>query len=90
MPLTPKGRQVLKARAHALKPVVLIGNQGLSEAVIKEINRALHDHELIKVKIATTDREERQAAIAAICEATEAQLVQTIGHIGVFYKPREK
>ena len=88
MPLTPKGRQVLKARAHALKPVVLIGNQGLSEAVIKEINRALNDHELIKVKIASTDREERQAGIAAICEATKAELVQTIGHIGVFYRPR--
>jgi RNA-binding protein len=89
MPLTPKGRQVLKARAHALKPVVLIGNQGLSEAVLKEIHRALHDHELIKVKVASEDREERQAVIAAICDATEAQLVQTIGRIGVFYKPRK-
>lgn len=90
MSLTPKGRQVLKARAHALKPVVLIGNQGLTEAVLKEIDRALTDHELIKVRIAGNDKEARQAAYAEICTNTKAELVQTIGHIAVLYRPTPK
>lgn len=90
MALTPKGRQILKARAHALKPVVLIGNHGLTEAVLKEIDRALFDHELIKVRIASNDRDERKAAFEAICEQTKAQIVQNIGNIGVLYRPSEK
>lgn len=90
MALTPKGRQILKARAHALKPVVLIGNHGLTEAVLKEIDRALFDHELIKVRIASNDRDERKAAFAEICEQTKAEIVQNIGNIGVLYRPSEK
>lgn len=90
MSLTPKGRSALKARAHALKPVVLIGNQGLTPAVLNEIERALHDHELIKIRIAGNDRDERKQALVAICEQTQADLVQHIGNIGVFFRAREK
>ena len=54
--LTPKERQALKARAHGLKPVVLLGNSGLSTPVMKEIDRALAAHELIKVKVPAEDR----------------------------------
>lgn len=86
MPLNPKSRQALKAKAHSLKPIILIGNNGLTPAVNKEIDRALHDHELIKIKIATEDREERKALFQALCAANEAELVQQIGKIGVVYR----
>ncbi len=89
MALTPKGRQILKARAHALKPIVLIGNNGLTDAVLKEIERALHDHELIKVRIAGNDRDARLEAFALICEKTQAEIVQNIGNIGVLYRPNK-
>ena len=86
MSLTPKTKQALKARAHALKPVVLIGNQGLTPAVSKEIDRALHDHELIKIRVASNDRELRRALISEICAAQQAELVQLIGNIGVLFR----
>lgn len=86
MALTPKGRQVLKARAHKLKPVIMIGNHGLTDAVKKETERALQDHELIKVRVAGADRETRRALIAELCEALQAQLVQSIGNIAVIYR----
>ncbi|RDI37505.1 ribosome assembly RNA-binding protein YhbY [Aquicella lusitana] len=90
MSLPPKQKQQLKARAHKLKPIVLIGNNGLTEAVEKEADRALHDHELIKVRIAVQDRELRKALFAQLCAALKAELVQVIGNIGVVYRQREK
>lgn len=86
MSLTPKGRQELKARAHKLKPVVMIGSNGLTDAVKKEIDRALNDHELIKVKVAAEDREGRQAVLAEITDSMQAELVQLIGSIGVLFR----
>jgi RNA-binding protein len=86
MSLTPKTKQALKGRAHALKPVVLIGNQGLTAAVSKEIDRALNDHELIKIRVASNDRELRRALISEICTAQGAELVQLIGNIGVLFR----
>lgn len=88
MPLTPKVRQQLKAKAHKLKPVIMIGNKGLTPAVHKEIDQALHDHELIKIRIQTTDRELRRELFAQICTTNQAELVQTIGSIGVMYKQK--
>lgn len=88
MPLIPKVRQALKARAHALKPIIMIGNNGLSDAVNKEIDRALYDHELIKIRILSTDRDQRRAWFEEICAAHTAELVQVIGSIGVIYKKR--
>lgn len=90
MPLNPKARQQLKARAHSLKPIILIGNNGLTDAVNKEIDRALHDHELIKVKIATEDREEKRAMFQELCAVNHAELVQQIGKIGVIYRKNEE
>lgn len=89
MPLTTKERQHLKARAHKLKPVVMIGGNGVTAAVNKEIERALNDHELIKIRVQAEDRELRQELLQAICDATEAELVQKIGNIGIFYRPRK-
>lgn len=88
MALTPKARQQLKAKAHKLKPVILIGNKGLTDAVNKEIDKALNDHELIKIRIQTTDRDLRRELFAQLGEANQAELVQMIGSIGVFYRKR--
>lgn len=84
--LTIQERKRLRQIGHALNPVVMIGGQGLSEAVVEETLRALNDHELIKVKVAGEDREARAAAIASISQQTEAEIVQTIGKIVLLYK----
>jgi RNA-binding protein len=86
MTLTPKQKQQLKAKAHQLKPVVMLGNQGFSAAVQKEMDRALNDHELIKIRIAEKDRDARRELLAEICTTCEAELVQTIGQVGVLYR----
>ena len=88
MSLNTKQKQELKGRAHKLKPAVMLGNQGFTEAVKKEIDRALYDHELIKVRIASTDRDMRRALFNEICEASGAELLQVIGSIGVLYRAR--
>jgi len=86
MTLSSKYKQQLKAQAHKLKPIVLIGNNGLSEAVQNEIERALTDHELIKIRVAVADREIRREIIHEICQTRQAELVQIIGNIGVIYR----
>lgn len=90
--LSPLQRKALKARAHALEPVVWIGDDGLSDAVVAEIERALIAHELIKVRAADLAREARDVAMAAICERCRAQPVQQIGKVLVLYreKPDDK
>jgi len=90
MTLTTKTKQALKAKAHKLKPIILIGNKGLSDAVNKEIDRALYDHELIKIKVAGEDRDARRATMAAICDAQKAELVQQVGNIVVVYRKSDK
>jgi len=86
MPLTSKHKQQLKAQAHSLKPVVLLGNQGLTEAVNAEIDRALLDHELIKVRIGGEDRDERKQLATEITKIHQAELIQAIGKIIVLYR----
>jgi RNA-binding protein len=86
MPLNTKAKQQLKAKAHKLKPVVMIGNNGLTDAVNKEIDRALHDHELIKIRILSNDRDLRRQIFNEICQVNQAELVQVIGSIGVIYR----
>ncbi len=75
---------------HQLNPVVLLGNQGLSETVLAEIDRALEDHELIKVRIGGEDREARRDAIAEIAQTTNSQAVQIIGKIVLLYRAAKK
>lgn len=84
--LSIQERKRLRQIGHALNPVVMIGGQGLTENVIEETNRALNDHELIKVKVAGEDREARSAVIAEIANTTGAEVVQTIGKIALLYK----
>jgi putative YhbY family RNA-binding protein len=83
--LTPALRRELKARAHALDPVVIIGSGGLSAQVLAEIDRSLKSHELIKVRI-NAQRSERDAAFQEICRQTGAQAVQHIGKILVLFR----
>lgn len=88
--LTPEQRKFLKSQAHDLKPVVMIGAQGLSEAVILETGRALAAHELIKVRVLGDDREAREAYLAELCAALDAVPVQHIGKLLLLYRPAEK
>jgi RNA-binding protein len=90
MQLTEKQRRHLKGLAHPLKPVILLGNAGLTDAVVAETSRALADHELIKVRLPGLDREQRDAALQALAERTGSALVTRIGHIAVLFRPREK
>jgi putative YhbY family RNA-binding protein len=85
-PLSPADRKLLKARAHALKPVVAIGNEGLSAAVLKEIETSLRAHDLIKVRVTGDDREARETLLGEICNRTGAAAVQHIGKILVVYR----
>jgi len=89
--LSPIERKKLKARAHALDPIVHVGGKGLTDAVIAEIGRALTAHELIKVRAGGMERDAREAALAEICARLEAQPVQHIGKVLVVYrrKPEE-
>jgi putative YhbY family RNA-binding protein len=86
--LAPAQRRDLRARAHALHPVVIISDAGLSENVLKEIAASLASHELIKVKVFSDDREQREAMLAEICATLDAAPVQHIGKILVVYKPK--
>lgn len=79
-------RKFLRAKAHSLKPVVITGQAGISEAVLNEIDLALTHHELIKVRINAPDREKRQTMIEHICEALDAELIQRVGHIATLYR----
>jgi putative YhbY family RNA-binding protein len=74
--LTVSERRDLKARAHALSPIVMIGNAGLTEAVLKEIAASLKIHELIKIKVMSDERAQREAMLEAICTRLDAAPVQ--------------
>jgi putative YhbY family RNA-binding protein len=89
-PLPPARRSELRAKAHALSPVVMIGDKGLTDTVIAEVDRALKAHELIKVRAATDDREARTAWMAQICERLAALPVQVIGKILVIWRENPK
>ena len=84
--LNPAERKALKARAHKLGPVVMIGGKGLTDEVIAEIDRALADHEHVKVRAAGLEREAREQALSAICQKTAAQPVQRVGKIFVIFR----
>lgn len=78
--------RILRSQLHHLKPVVIIGNNGLSTAVLQEINRALDDHELIKIRTNLADRGERSKVSCEICDKLAASLIQTIGQIIAIYR----
>lgn len=87
-PLTPAQRRALKAKAHHLEPVVLIGDAGLTTAVLHEIDISLNSHELIKVRVSGGSRDAREGMIAAIGDALGASPVQHIGKILVIFRAK--
>jgi RNA-binding protein len=87
--LTTEQRKFLKAGAHDLKPVVMIGNAGLTEAVLRETERGLAAHELIKIRVLNDDRAQREAWLAEICARLACAPVQHIGKLLLVYKPAD-
>jgi RNA-binding protein len=88
MPLSERQRRHLRGLAHALHPVIRLGSAGLTEAVVRETDRALTDHELIKVKAPGGDREARDAIFEELAGRTASSLVHRIGNVAVLYRPR--
>ncbi len=85
MPLTEKQKRELRGRGHILKPVVSIGNSGLSKAVLRELELSLEHHDLMKIKIGGAERDERKKIIKQICTTFNTELVQAIGHVALVY-----
>ena len=81
-------RRKLKRQAHHLKPIVQTGAAGLTGAVTAEIDRALYDHELVKIRLVADSRDARRADIATLCDTLGAACVQQIGHTATLYRPR--
>ena len=90
MSLSSADKKHYRAIAHNLNPVIIVGDKGLSEGLMEELMRALNDHELIKVKVAIGDRDDRAAIINELVEQTDSELVQTIGKIAVLLKKNKK
>ena len=84
--LSPIERRALKAKAHELVPVVMIGDHGLTPAIIREVDRNLKAHELIKIRASTDDRERRTKWFDEICDALNAAPVQHIGKIYIVWR----
>lgn len=80
----------LRAIGHRLKPVVTISENGISDGVLNELERALNDHELIKVKLSFEDRTAKAQAIEAICSASKAENIQSIGKVVLLYRLAKK
>jgi RNA-binding protein len=90
MAVNDKQKRYLKGLAHNIKPVVLIGNKGLTETVLSEIDNALNQHELIKVRVSGQERADRVMMMNEIAEKTKSDLVLIIGHVGGYYRPAKE
>ncbi|PTQ68110.1 ribosome assembly RNA-binding protein YhbY [Pseudomonas sp. GV071] len=90
MPLTQEQKKQYKSIGHHLKPVLIVADNGLTEGVLAELERALTDHELIKIQLRITERESRLAAIDELCKTAKAELVQVIGKMALIYRKNPK
>ncbi|MBC2770413.1 YhbY family RNA-binding protein [Pusillimonas minor] len=88
--ITSQERSALRARAHPLRPVVLVGDRGLTESVIQEIDRNLTAHQLIKVKMAGQERDEREASLESLCEQLSCAPVHHLGKTLILFRPDAK
>ncbi|WP_308389136.1 ribosome assembly RNA-binding protein YhbY [Acidithiobacillus sp. AMEEHan] len=86
--LDSKARQELRARAHHLKPIILVGASGVTETLLRELDRALFDHELLKVRLPALDKEDRDAMVESLVAGSGAEAVGRVGRILMLYRPR--
>ena len=86
MSLSEKQRRHLRGLGHSLKPIIFIGKEGASAAVVAEAARALHDHELVKVRATGMEREARDEALDLLASGTQSEIVGRIGHTAVLYR----
>ena len=86
MALTERQKRHLRGLGHGLKPVVIIGGAGVTEAVMRELELSLDHHELLKVRVNAGDRADRQRMIEQLCSRTGAELVQRVGHVALLFK----
>ena len=85
--LTNAQIRFLRGQAHDLRPILQTGNKGVTDAFLAELNLALEQHELVKIKVAADDRDTRNEMVAHIVESSNTTLVQRIGHTAVLYRP---
>ena len=90
MTISPSQKRYLRGLAHSLSPVILLGQKGVSPSLIAELKLALDHHELLKVRLSGADKDERAAQLAALVEASGAEIVQLIGHTASLWKRNEK
>lgn len=90
MPLTQEQKKQFKSIGHHLKPVLIVADNGVTEGVLAELERALNDHELIKIQVRITERESRLAVIDELCKASKAELAQVIGKMALLYRKNPK
>lgn len=88
--LVTSQKRYLRSLAHTLKPVILVGAKGVTPALLTELGNALEHHELVKVKIAAEDRDERDVWVAEIAKGVDAALIQRVGNIATLYRARKK
>ncbi len=88
--LTNNQKKFLRSKGHSLKPVVMLGQHGLTEGVLAELESSLETHELLKIKVRGDDREDKQRIIDEILKTTRAHLVQVIGNVMVIYRAFDK
>lgn len=90
MPLSEKQKKHLRRLGHPLRPIVTLGQAGLTAAVVQETDRALDDHELVKVRAKASDRTSRDEMLEQLATKTRSELVQRIGNVGLIYRPDAK
>ncbi|PZW67835.1 RNA-binding protein [Pseudomonas sp. URMO17WK12:I1] len=90
MPLTQEQKKQFKSIGHHLKPVLIVADNGVTEGVVAELERALNDHELIKIQVRVAERDDRLAVIEELCRAGNAELAQVIGKMALLYRKNPK
>jgi RNA-binding protein len=90
MNLSESQKKYLRGLGHQKKPLIIVGDAGLSESLLAEYESTLDHHELIKVRVRAAGREERDAIIARLCDGSSAQLVQRIGNVALIYRANLK
>ena len=88
--LNERQKKHLRGLGHALHPLVSLGQHGLTDSVIAELDRALTDHELVKVRVRAADRTARDEAFSALSMRTSSQLVARVGHVGLYFRAKPK